>query len=505
MTDEDVSNIEFVNRTAAGFDAATPKIKSTAPIASLTSLLAPAIPQPPVTVSDRKLSAVIQGHYAAFQTADKSWIVHVPATGCVVTSAASSAGALSSALNIPGDQTADVHGNNVTFPLSVVPGDALILMSARVGTPSPLYPDQPVSSAIDEAMAIVFVPYPVGPGMFRPPAIGRRTNPTVYFLRTYEPILYTRVDLSKLPRLFSLDDLYQIPGFPRPGDADRIDPTQTDAARPTWASTVLPFGGETIGEEVTCAGRFAGDWYGEWRVADRCPYTQHAGYGSNYAGTISTYMMMAALTNEPQFEKNRELATHCIIQRGLDDVGRLADNCFLKPDGGHMRGRRALVTFAGIMLNSPEIADYTKSLGERTPEDNGFPYGNWWFNDPEWTVLWPNQLNEIAHFPNHPSTWGDPTVHGTLAWAFSYNDQKIPASTGAAAVIQLMKGERYAPKWIQSVRQYQKRPSAAVQALFISLNFSPNLFVQRDFKGPKGFAALVWHRFVRQLPGLPPP
>lgn len=476
--------------------------------AKLAAALPPAlIPQPAQVLSDRQLSCTIQGHFKAVRTLDRSWIVQVPPSGCTVTAVASSTGVVGSALNIPGNQTANIHTSNVTLPLAVQPGDALVLFSGSSGgNPTPAYWQAPTGSAVDEAMAIVFVPYDVGDGMYRPPAMGRRTNPVVYFLRTFAPILHSRADMNKLPRRFALDDVYQIPGVPRAGDADRINPLDWECDRPTWASTVARLGGEVNASgEVTCGGRFAGDVYGEGEVAQRCPWTQHAGYGSNFALANSKAMMMLCTSGEPP--KNKEALAHALCQRALDDVARLADGCFLYPDGGHCWGRRGPITLLGHLFNWPDVANIAATLGERLPEDNGFPLGPWWFGGP-WTVRFPFSLGQgHAFFADPPATWGDPDdpTHVAPAWGTTYWAQKYPALLGTAVALVLMGCEQYAPKLVQAMRQHQERPPAPAIAQMTAAGFpsaTPWRW-DRTWGMPGKLAAVLWQRYVLNNPTIP--
>jgi hypothetical protein len=497
MTDDDFSGQA---------EAASLRPASLQPAAQsfMTAGFSPAAPLPPQILSDRRLSVTIQGHFGAVQTRDKSWLVHVPPTGCTITTVASTSTDYGSCINIPGDQTADIHLSKITLPYAVVPGDALVVFSEDDGTnTTPAYWNAPTGSDVDEAMAVVFVSYPVHEGLYRPPAIGRRTNPIVKWLRDY-PIYESAARMSKLPRVYRLDDIYQIPGTPRPGDAERLDPTVTDGARPTWASLVARLGGEFDSGtgRVLCGGRFAGDVYGEWRVADRCPWTQHGGYGRNYADGIGNNLMILC-ANEDQ--GNKVAIAHALVQRGLDDFARIADGMHLKADGGHMWGRRASITLAGHLFGADWLSDPTW-LGEHTPEDNGFPFGKWWFGgSPAWTVRYPNNDGTDAFFANPPSTWGNPAVHGTPMYMLNgYMAHKMPSMLKHATALALMGCEKYAPKLVQAVRQHQERPPAAAMAQMTAAGANSDVWA-RSYGPPVGWAALVWHRYVRGLSGLPTP
>lgn len=471
--------------------------------------LSPApIPQPSQVLTDRRLSVTIQGHLGAVMTADKSYLVQVPPTGCTVTAIATTDGTTGSALNIPGTQSADLHTTNVSLPLAVVPGDSLVVFNNfATANPIPAYWQAQTNSVLDEAMAVVFVPYPVAPGMFRPPAIGRRSNPLVYFLRTAEPILHSRMNTAQLPEVFTLDDVYQIPGVPRPGDADRIDPTVWDHDRPTWQTVVERMGGEVDANgNVTCGGRFAGDVYSDWNVRFRAPWTQHAGYGANYAFASSLASLFLVLGGE--YRKNKELVALALCQRALDDVGRLADGAFLEHNGGHGWGRRVPITILGKLFDWQEVKDISRTLGDRVAEDVGLPYGPWWHGDPSWTVQFPFSIGQgSAWQANPPSTWGafnDPT-HVAPAWGTTYWAQKFPALLGGACALHLLECGKFAPRLMAAMRQHQKRPSAAAIAQMTAAGFpsgTPWVW-DRTWGKPAKLFAKVWHNYVLGLPGIP--
>lgn len=484
-------------------DALDAKLRTVAPPPVFTSFApAPLIPLGPQTLSDRQISCVIQGHYKAVQTADKSWIVHVPPTGCTVTSVASTTGSVSSKLNIPGDQNADVHGTNETYPLPVVPGDALVILSGSTGgNPTAAYWQAPTSSVIDEAMAVVFVPYAVSENILRPPAIGRRTNPIVYFLRTNSQIPHSLMDMSKLPSIIHLDDIYQVPGHPTPNDADKINPTFFSYDRPTWQIAVSCLGGE-VGPDglVTCGGRFAGDIYSDYSVAGRCPWTQHGGYGAFFASGTSRAMLMLC-TDEDRVSKIRLALALC--QRGLDDFGRVMDGAYLESNGGHAIGRRVGMTLFGFLIGMAGVADYTRVVGDRVAEDNGFPEGSWWFGSAApWTVRFPHTAGNDAFLANPPSTWqGGWNTSGDI-YNIRYWGSKMPALTGGAAALLLMGAEKYAPRYIQAIRQWQERLPAAQQAEMAAVGVVNADIYERKFDFPFGFSHQVWHKYIRGLPGL---
>jgi hypothetical protein len=449
---------------------------------------APGTALPAEVVSDRQLSATIVGHWGAAQTRDRSWIVQVPWDGSArVLAIASSHGAVSSALNIPGDQNVDLHGHNVVLPLAVWPGDSLVLLSGSEGgnAAAPLG-FASANGAVDEAMAIVFVPYEVSSAWYRPPAIGRRDNPIIAFLRTYSPIPEALAQMSNLPGVIDLDEIYQIPGSPRPGDANRIDPSAWGAARPT------------IENSLAIHQRFCGDLYSDWRCAGRTPWTQHQGYGTFFAGSVSTAMLLMCST-APLAE--RAPLAHAFVQRGLDDLGAAADGKFLYPLGGHCWGRKAQVVVCGHLLGIDVFADPTPCLGPRFAED-AYKASTWWFDPASttWTATWPFSLApsyDGLQVQNPPSTWGDPHApnHDTFGWAFAYYSQVVPASLGSTLACVLMgRGDFLNRHMVQVMRQHMQGPPAAAQATMAALGISdPNW--GGDYAVPAGFAAAAWRLY----------
>jgi len=451
--------------------------------------LAAPVPLPDEVLADRQLSATISGHWGAAQTRDKSWIVQVPWDGSArVVAIASAVGAPSSALNVPGDQVADLHGQNVSLPLQVRPGDSLILLSGSEGgnAAAPLG-FASAGGMVDEAMAIVFVPYEVDSAFYRPPAVGRRSNPVVAFLRTFGPIPEAFSDLSRLPSVIDLDELYRIPGHPRPGDSDRIDPDAWGAARPT------------IADSLAIHRRFAGDLYSDWRCAGRVPWTQHQGYGTWFAGALSTAMLLLCST-APVAEK--EGLAHALVQRGLDDLGAAADGKSLYPLGGHCWGRKVPVVLCGHLMGIDGFADPTPFLGPRFAEDS-FHAATWWFapGSTTWCATWPFATAsgfDGSAVSGPPATWGNPAAanHDTWGWAFCYYGQVVPAQLGSTLACVLMgRGDSLNRNMVNVMRQHMEGPPPAAQAEMQAAGISdPNW--GRDYAGPAGFAAAAWRHYA---------
>ena len=437
----------------------------------------PPVPGSPIaqaaqTLTDRQLSVTIVGHLGAVQTRDKSWIVQVPLNGsCQITQISSSAGPWFAALNIPGNENTDIH--SVVFPLphSVVPGDALVALSGSAGGNSmPAIRFAPTSSAVDEAMAIVFVPYAVSPGLLRPPALGRRTNPIVHFFRTFGPIPEAMVQLDKLP---SVIDLATLP----------VDWTAWGSYVPTFQNTLDLWGG----------GRFCGDLYDGWRAADRVPWTQHQGYGTYYVGAMSTSMLMLCTTAPVAAKAPLAFA---LVQNGLDQVGAFADGRFLYPLGGHCWGRKTPIVLAGHLMGIEPFLNVSNYVGPQFAEDSLFTT-TWWFGGTNWTAGWQFARGEFNNLPNPPSTWGDPNSpsHATFGWAVAYMGQVVPAQIGTALAAKLMGyGDSLNPALIRMVDQFVRGPPPAAIQQLLAAGIAP-LGWGTDYAVPTGFALQSWKRY----------
>lgn len=420
---------------------------------------------PQQTLTDGQCSVTIESALSVQQTRDKSWIVQAGPNTRIVTHSGWAA------LNIPGDQTADVHGQTIS-QRPVRPGDSLVVLSPSAGgnlrTPVRY---APTGSVIDEAMVVVFVPYPVGPGMLRPPAIGRADNPIVRFLRTAGPIPEALMDLSRLP---SVIDLNTLP----------VDWNAWGSYRPTMANTLALLGD----------GRFCGDLYSDWRAADRVPWTQHQGYGTFYGAARSTAGLMLCST-----ETGKEALAMALVQEGLDHVGQVADGWRQPPNGGHSWGRKFATILCGRLLNLPAlgepIMDLSKLFGNPFPED-WFAVRRWWTGDD--LPCWPwNATYDGRHFQWPPSSWGDPEApsHGTFAWGIRYMGQVVPMLLGQAVACKLLGiADKLNPALVAMCDLYMRGfPAQALSDLTATgIN---NLHFGEDYGVPWGFAVEAWRRY----------
>lgn len=439
------------------------------------------VPRAAETLTEGQLSIEVEGHLGVQHCRDGSWLVQVPATGARVTKIASAGGPWFAGLNIPGTNNVGLHEMTVRLPLPVSPCDALVLGSGLGGTPSPRPAARwnAVGGTVDEATAVVFVAYPVegvGP-LFCPPAIGSAANPILRGLRgEWGTIPEGVLSWGLLPSIVDLATVYG------PGG---LDPNAWGATPPTIAG------------QLASHGKFSGDIYGEWLCAGRVPYTSHSGYGTFFAGDVSTSMLLCCSTLP--LEQKQPLV-HALCQRAIHDIGRAADGCYLYPSGGHCWGRVPPMVLFGVLSGLDIFANPSPVLGERFPEWNGLQSGLWWTGDAAFNVRWLFSFGDTAGLKDHPSLWGDPNspTHSTFGWAVGYMAQVIPAQIGSACAIQLLNGERFAPRLVQACRQQMRGPSPAAQAALAAAgNGRLNEWWGKDYAVPFGFAAACWRRYAQ--------
>lgn len=430
-------------------------------------------PLPPQVLSEGELSVTVVGHYGAAQTRDKSWIVQTgPNTR--ITAYNSSSGSAGAVINLRGNNTQSVLDMQLTLPRSVLAGHALIVVSE----------EWPVNGAtwsnIDEAMAVVFVPYPVSSDMLRPPAIGDGFLP--WFFRIAAPIYETQVDMSRCPSVIDFAEIYQ------PGGS--INPNGWGAAPPTMNALLNDLGG--IRE-------FSGELVDGWPVASHSPNRQHIGYGTYFSGQVSTSLCFMASTKP--LEERRAVAL-AIVQRGLDQIGATCDERVLYPSGGHCAGRKALVIVAGQLLNVEAFCNPSWFFPNTFSEDLGYFLRHpsaWWFGE-GWTAGWAFALSPISNgsqLVNHPSTWGDPNSpnHSTFAWQFTYIQQVVPAQVGTALVMRLMNREAEMGAMCQMVNQWMRGPSQAANAALQGIGY--NVPWGTDYATPAGFTAEAYRLYYQ--------
>lgn len=423
---------------------------------TMSVMAAPAVELPAQVLSDSELSVTVVGHYGAMQTRDKSWLVQVgPNTR--ITSYSSSAGAAGAALNLRGFNERSVLELQLALPRPVTAGDALVVVSAS--------PPGSFSST-DEAMAVVFVPFALQPGLLRGPAIG--DGLLTRFFRV-NPISEAMVDMSRCPSVIDLDRIYKPLG--------PIDPAGWGAAKPTITGMLSEIG------------KFSGEVVDGWPVHYHAPLKQHRGYGTFFAGQTSTALCL--LMSKLPLEDRRLLAL-ALVQRGLDQIGATCDGRVLYPNGGHCQGRKALVLLTGHLLGVEEICAVSAWFPNVFAEDQGFPTQQWWFGG-NWTVGWAFSRGANGQQLNvPPSTWGsrDAPNHDTWNWLFAYFGQVVPAQVGTALAMKLIGREREMGNMVQMVRQFMVGPPAAANAQLKAAGH--DMPWGQDYATPAGFCATAW-------------
>lgn len=423
---------------------------------TLGALSAPRVEQPAQVLSDSELSVTVVGHYGAMQTRDKSWLVQVgPNTR--VTAYRSSAGAAGAALNLRGFNDRSVLEMQLTLPQAVTAGDALVVVSAS--------PPGSFSST-DEAMAVVFVPFDLQPGLLRGPAIGEGILPRFFRMN---PISEAMVDMARCPSVIDMNRIYKPLG--------PIDPAGWGAARPTVSGLLAEIG------------KFSGEVVDGWPVHYHAPLKQHRGYGTFFAGQTST--ALCVLMSTLPVEERRPLAL-ALVQRGLDQIGATCDGRVLYPNGGHCQGRKALVLLTGHLLGVEEICWVSALFPNVFAEDQGFPAQQWWFGG-GWKAGWAFSRGATGtQLANPPSTWGDRNApnHDSWNWLFGYFGQVVPAQVGTALAMTLIGREQQMGGMVQMVRQFMQGPPAAAQAQLRAAGH--DIPWGTDYATPAGFCATAW-------------
>jgi hypothetical protein len=438
---------------------------ASASVRTLRVMGAPPVEQPAQVLSDSELSVTVVGHYAAMQTRDKSWLVQVgPNTR--ITAYNSSNGAVGAALNLRGFNDRSVLEMQVALPKPVTAGDALVVVSA---SPPGSF------SGTDEAMAVVFVPFDLQPGLLRGPAIG--DGFLARFFRV-NPISEAMVDMSRCPSVIDMGRIYKPTG--------PIDPAGWGAARPTIAGLLAEIG------------KFSGEVVDGWPVHYHAPSKQHRGYGTFFAGQTST--ALCVLMSTLPVEERRPLAL-ALVQRGLDQIGATCDGRKLYPLGGHCQGRKALVLLTGHLLKVEEICAVSAIFPNVFAEDIGFQSQPWWFGA-GWTAGWSFTYSapwDGRLLATHPSTWGDRNApnHDTWNWLFGYYGQVVPSQVGTALAMSLIGREREMGPMVQSVRQFMQGPPAEADAALRAAGHT--IPWGQDYATPAGFCATAWKLFA------PPP
>jgi hypothetical protein len=370
--------------------------------------------------------------------------------------------------NIRGfNNSLSIHRNSLPLPSQLLAGDALIISKAAVtpGTsPKDGYFDGLLGgSEVDEMMTIVSVSYPLNVPLFRPPALG--DGPIVKFLRS-GPIPKALLNLNKLPSIINLNQT-----GPRPPIAF-LEKLFSD---------------------------FSGDAYGDWECTSRIPDLQHPGYGSFFAGAVSTALTYLCST-EP-VESKRKLATS-MVQWGLDLAGAWGDGRVNYNNGGHMQGRKALIILAGHLLNLGPLSNPNSIVGPAFQEDQAYFKQTdkaWWFG---WKYGWESHrgFDTKSWLRNEPSTWTN-GFHGSNAWSLSgYMQHVLGCQVGTALAMKLMGlGYEMGESYMGMIEQWMQGPPPAEDAKLRAVGVNLPWGNSYEIGFPDQFNAKAWQQvFPRQ-------
>lgn len=411
-------------------------------------------------------SLTVSGHLGAHQTRDGSYIVSVGTEGAVV-HAVHADGA---ALNVRGTNTQNIISQTRPWPERVVAGDALILASVRNPGERKEYWDAPGRSFCGRMAAFCFVPYAVGEGLLRPPAIGDGILHRAFLRKT--PILESQVNVGRLPSVI---------------DVDRLDVDWSG-----WGA-----GKPDISYLTALLREFGGECYDGWNTDTRTPDLQHPGYGVAYASIVSQAMLQ--LCSTAPIEQKRPLAL-AVVQRGLDLVGAWADGRRNHVVGGHCLGRKALIVATGHLLGIEAIANPNALLGKAFAEDSLCVDGNWFF--PEWTARWAFNGGSASHTGQScelpPEMWGsvNDAQHTSWAWCVQgYLAPTIGASVGTALALRLLnRTAEMGPAFDRMVDQFMASPPSGVSARLSSIGINISWGRDHSLVRGAGFCSEAWRR-----------
>ncbi len=432
--------------------------------------LAAALPLPAQVLNEGQLSVTIEGHLGAVKTRDGSWIVQVPGNGSArIVAYSTTSGQVGAAMNPRGYNQTNIHTQQLVLPRAIATCDSLVVTSTGSG-PRDSYWAYPGRSVVDEAMAVVFVPYAATPGLLRPPAIGDGYLPRWF---RSQPIPEAMINMAKLPSLINVDAL-------------PVNWSAWGAAKPDLAylhALLRPMGGE---------------FYDGWNTDTRTPDNQHPGYGTAYASVVSQALVQLCSTATTQAKQPLAIA---VVQRGLDLVGAFCDGRANYPLGGHMQGRKALVVMCGHLLGIEPFADPTTYIGDRFQEDGYFlaSPAAWWFGA-GWIAGWsfqPEAPFNGAKLADPPSTWGSvqAPLHDTWAWMVAgYLQQGVGSQIGTGLAMRLMGLEReMGHGLVQMINQWMDGPPAAANAQLLAVGITLPWGTDYALVKGVGFCAAAWN------------
>ncbi len=377
----------------------------------------------------------------------------------------------------------DVAITSTVAPGTVIPAlHSLVVLFTRTTRPPGYVPG--VSSGIDEALAIVVVPYgPIDDSMasvlVRPPAIGHPSDPKIAAMRG-SPIVFDNATIGNLPAIIDLDAL------PTTWGTFGNDRPDIDTYLARWAG-------------------FCGELWKGWGSGSWTPYLQHPGYGAAMSAMTSESLLLVVSTEDAA--KRRELARR-MTQWGIDLVGAYVSGRVDKADGGHMQGRKALVVMSGHFLEAPwkdatafcapgvfneDVQFYTASPAWPW----GWPYGYRGHSDYAWNLDQPIgswNVNVLYYLPRY---FGQEVCGTQLGCAVAMRVLGLNTEMGVAQYGMMA--------------QWMEGPSAPDLATMAAVSTSPPLSgidwgtSYSIGGGPQDFGRAAWEAFGDYVPGDPEP
>lgn len=419
-------------------------------------------------LTKKGITAVVSNVLSVQESADGNFLIQEGPGGALLESYTPAYNGNNGAVkNIRGNNNLiNAHRNKLTLPALLSAGDATIITkAAAVPGTSPkdnYWPGMTGMSEVDEMMTIVTVSYMLDNNipLLRPPAIG--DGIIAKFFRSL-PIPEANIQYSKLPSIINLNAI---------------------ANKPSLALLERLFSD------------FSGDIYGDWECLTRIPDMQHMGYGTYFAGAVSSALVY--LCSTIPVEQKKKLA-RSIVQWGLDYAGAWGDGRRNYSNGGHMQGRKALLIMAGHLLDVYPLTNPTQTIGSPVfQEDMAFYKDNpaWWFG---WQYGWRYNSDIQGKFlQKPPSQWT--AGQGSQTWGVTgYLEHVCGCQVGTALAMQLM-GLSYemGESFMGAIKQWMEGPPADARQQLMSLGI--NLPWGRSYAIglPDQFCAEAWRNHYPQ-------
>ena len=321
-------------------------------------------------------------------------------------------------------------------------------------------------SCIEYMLAIVVVGYdPTGLSSthFSPPVVG--DVPTLRSIRSLQ-VPFSRLDMTKLSTAVTIDGTFLT--------AISSDTTEVDDLVTSLEATFDAFGG---------------DIFSGWSTDTATPGYQHPGYGTTLAACVSQALVL--LSSDYLSSVEKEPLARKMTQWGLDLWSAFLDGRVNQANGGHCQGRKALVLFAGYMLDVEQmlwIDDWFRLLPavssyQHGPfNEDGRYFFTTWEADAAWTAGWrkdsgpfSNSSQDGSLLDDPVATWGSASVFpGTWAGQMkNYMGPTIGADIGTALFMNLHGIERaWSEAGMRMVRQWMGSVPTDITSAFTTAGVS---------------------------------